>query len=279
MPEFKQPEVSDMLAVWKHGLSAIRRFKPSIPHETEWNFGACSPPSYVAFGRMRALLSQMQTSQLPGQRVLEVAAGDGALAAALAEQGREVYANDLRAEQLRASLAHLQFGERVAVIEGNIFDLDAGPAGGFDLIIACEVIEHVAHPDQFLARLRSLLNTGGMLYLTTPNGRYFRNRLPNFSQISDPRQLEARQFQPDADGHLFLLTPAELTHIAKQAEFGSVQISFSGSPFISGHAGFRALRRLRLRRACWLAERACMRLPRASRDRLFFNITAILSQS
>src|SRR5262245_15019340 len=94
------PNFRAVLAVWKHGLSTIRRFRPSIPREQEWNFGACSPPSYLAFGRMRALLSQAQTSQLPGQRVLEVAAGDGALAAGLAEQGREVYANDLRADHL-----------------------------------------------------------------------------------------------------------------------------------------------------------------------------------
>src|SRR5437763_16415197 len=86
-----------ILEVWEKGLSCIRPFKPAggadtSAIETEWNFGPCFPPSYQAFGRMRALLAAIQTSQMAGHRVLEVAAGDGSLATGLAAQGREVYA-------------------------------------------------------------------------------------------------------------------------------------------------------------------------------------------
>jgi 2-polyprenyl-3-methyl-5-hydroxy-6-metoxy-1,4-benzoquinol methylase len=42
-------------------------------------------------------------------------------------------------------------------------------SGSFDLAIAIEVIEHVAHKPQFLAEIRRVLRPGGRLFLTTPN--------------------------------------------------------------------------------------------------------------
>src|SRR5205807_485276 len=207
-------------------------------------------------GRMRALLAAIQTSQMAGHRVLEVAAGDGSLATGLAAQGREVYANDLRAEHLQAALSQLQDGAKVKVIAGDVFAADPASLGRFDLVVACEVIEHVAHPDQFLAKLRALLSPDGLLFLTTPNGRYFRNRLPNFSDVGDAGKLEEFQFRPDANGHLFLLTANELAGMAGQAGLTPIDLHYSGSPFVTGHAGFRLLRKLHLRRPFLAAENA-----------------------
>jgi hypothetical protein len=51
----------------------------------------------------------------------------------------------------------------------------------FDAVLATEVIEHVAHPDEFLRQL-----AGGVLIVTTPNGAYFRNKLPRFSGSRTP---------------------------------------------------------------------------------------------
>ena len=278
MQKRPQPATRQLLQVWKHGLSRIRALNDSAAREQEWNFGACSPPSYLAFGRMRALLASLHTAALPGQRVLEVAAGDGALAAGLAAAGRQVTANDLRTEHLQASLQHFAAGARVRTLGGNVFELDAATVGTFDLIIACEVIEHVAHPDHFLAKLHSLLALDGALYLTTPNGRYFRNKLPSFSQVSDPAELEQRQFKPDADGHLFLLTPAELRALGHAAGFAEIAISFAGSPFITGHSGFRTLRALKQRRAMWWAERGVLAMPAAVRERACFLLIAVLEK-
>ena len=278
MQERPQPTTRQLLEVWKHGLSRIRELKDSTPCEQEWNFGACSPPSYLAFGRMRALLAALHTAALPGQRVLEVAAGDGALAAGLAAAGRQVTANDLRTEHLQASLQHFAAGERVRTLGGNVFELDAARVGTFDLIIACEVIEHVAHPDQFLAKLYSLLAPGGALYLTTPNGRYFRNKLPSFSQVSDPAELEKEQFKPDADGHLFLLTPPELRALGREAGFAEIEICFAGSPFITGHAALRMLRALTQRRAMWWAECAVLGMPAPLRERACFLMIAVMAK-
>lgn len=47
----------------------------------------------------------------------------------------------------------------------------ATPGGGFDAVIASEVVEHVADPDAFITSLSACLRPGGALFLTTPNAR------------------------------------------------------------------------------------------------------------
>ena len=89
----------------------------------------------------------------------------------------------------------------------NMFipELDPAKVGRFALVIACEVIEHVAHGDQFARQLMEFVAPGGHLLVTTPNGSHVRSKLPTYSQVTDFSALEALQFKPDADGHLYHL--------------------------------------------------------------------------
>jgi len=59
-------------------------------------------------------------------------------------------------------------------VTGNVFELSFPEV--FDAVLITEVIEHVAHPDAFLKKVSALVRLGGCIVLTTPNGRYFRNR-------------------------------------------------------------------------------------------------------
>lgn len=174
-------------------------------------------------------------------RVLEVAAGDGALCACLAMDGHHVTANDLLEENLRRSIAQFRNASDISLLPGNLFDLDAADVGTFDLVIACEIIEHVAHSVDFLKKLKSFLSPGGHILLTTPNGAYFHNKLPTYSDIDDFTALEKHQFQPDANGHLFLITGEEMTEIAMSAGLRTREIVLWGTPFITGESGFRHL--------------------------------------
>src|SRR5260370_3275118 len=87
------------------GLSAVRPLRQDAPDPHGWNFQPCSPPSYQAYGRMRALLAINESLALKPKRVLEIAAGDAALSATLALSGCSVTANDLRDQSFRASLS------------------------------------------------------------------------------------------------------------------------------------------------------------------------------
>jgi glycosyltransferase involved in cell wall biosynthesis len=86
----------------------------------------------------------------PGVRVLDLGAGDGALGAALAQRKN----CDVTGVDIERSYLSAHFDRFV------VADLDRGipDVGGrlFDYVLALDVIEHLASPDDFLAELRQL---------------------------------------------------------------------------------------------------------------------------
>jgi SAM-dependent methyltransferase len=259
------------------GLSTVYSFKQGVTEDPYgWKFGKRCPPSHDAFGRMRSLLATQDALQLKPRRALEVAAGGGGLSTRLSASGCVVVANDLREEELKASLREFIDGDSVRVEAGNMFDLSPEAIGKFDLVLAREVIEHVAHPLELLQHLKNFLEPDGRLLLTTPNGSYFRNKLPTFSEVEDFDELEALQFKPDADGHLFLLTPRELCRLAESAGLLVERLNVWGTPMLSGHAAFRYLARLPLTKAAYLTERLAQRLPSVMRVRACTALSATL---
>ncbi len=271
------PTYSLFARACREGLSVVYPFKHRTgadPHG--WKFQPGYPPSYTGFGRMRALLAVHDALRFEPRRVLEVAAGGGGLAASLAERGCDVTANDLLADQLAGALREYSSGDRIGVLGGNMFELVPDKVGTFDLVIACEVIEHVAHPGDLLRQLKRFLAPGGRILLTTPNGAHFRNRLPTLHEVGDVSELEQRQFKPDADGHLFLLTPVELCQLADEAGLAIEELSVWGTPVLSGHAGCRiAAGRLAIGPA-FQAELVAQHLPWRVRQRLCVAISAVL---
>lgn len=225
---------------------------------------------------MRALLAEADALECRPRRVLEVAAGDGALCAVLAAHGCEVTANDLRTENLEQDLARFTNAAAVRVLGGNLFELDPQSTGQFDLVIACEILEHVAHSVDFLRQIRRLLRPGGRALITTPNGQFFRNQLPTWSQVTDFAALESQQFKPDADGHLFLITPEELAQLATEAGFSVERLSVWGSPFITGNAKFSLLARPGFGGLARFGEAAVQWLPAGLRSRLCTALVAVL---
>jgi 2-polyprenyl-3-methyl-5-hydroxy-6-metoxy-1,4-benzoquinol methylase len=253
--------------VYRHGLSVLGRTKIGHPRvvDNPWQMKPGYPPSHDAFGRYRFLQTLRRARRLAGRRVLEIAAGGGFNAACLQEGDREVVANDLR--DLEDDLEAYTTGSRIRWITGDVFALSPDALGQFDLVIAAEVIEHVAHGDRLLAHLRRFVSHGGALVLTTPNGEFFRSHLPTHSQITNFDELEKRQFAPDADGHLFLYTQAEITRLCQTAGFTQIQVELLATPFISGTAGLRFLPRWHRLAAAynWLDARLCEVSPRLKR--------------
>jgi len=265
-------------AACQSGLSVVRPLRESArAHDRNgWNYGSGWPPSYAAFGRMRVLATLEQALALRPRRVLEVAAGDGSLSACLAAEGVTVFANDLRAENLREALLNFENADKINLLPGNLLELSPQQSGLFDLVIACEVIEHVAHADDFLRHLKRFLTPFGHMLLTTPNGSYFRNSLPTLSEVGDPTTLEARQFKPDADGHLFLITPLELCALAAQTGLRVEKIDLSATPFITGHCRLSRIHGEGMTGLCYSLEKLCQRLPRALAEKLCLSMLAVL---
>ena len=77
--------------------------------------------------------------------------------------------------------------------------------------------------------------------MTTPNGGYFLNRLPRFSECADPSRYEATQFQPNGDGHIFLLHEDEIPAMAAGAELQIVELCLFANPLTCGHVKTKPL--------------------------------------
>ncbi|WP_333671469.1 bifunctional 2-polyprenyl-6-hydroxyphenol methylase/3-demethylubiquinol 3-O-methyltransferase UbiG [Elioraea tepidiphila] len=104
-----------------------------------------------------------------GLRLLDVGCGAGLAAEAFARRGASVTAIDASAEAIAAARLHAEQGGlaidyRIAAPE----DL-AAEGARFDVVVALEVIEHVADRDAFLAALAALTRPGGRVFLSTLN--------------------------------------------------------------------------------------------------------------
>jgi SAM-dependent methyltransferase len=68
-------------------------------------------------------------------------------------------------------------------------------AGQFHFISAIEVLEHISDPIRALKKIRGLLRTGGVVFLTTGNARPWRSRFMNWSYIVAP-EVHVSFFEP-----------------------------------------------------------------------------------
>jgi SAM-dependent methyltransferase len=93
----------------------------------------------------------------PGWRCLDVGAGTGSLAVALAERGASVVALDRDARFL-APLA----SEQLEVVESDV-TADPLPSGQFDLVHARLLLEHLPSRDEVLRTLAAAARPGGWL--------------------------------------------------------------------------------------------------------------------
>ncbi len=225
-------------------------------------YGDRSNPGHTrAYNNRAHQVLEMAASVLrPGDRVLDIAAAQGNYTLWLAERGYDVTWNDLRSDL--EGYVRLKWDRgTVRYAPGNAFDLRFPEL--FDLVLITEIIEHVAHPDEFLRASAALVRPGGYVLLSTPNGGYALSDRPRFSETADPAKYEAMQFQPDASGHIFLLHEDEVAPLAAAAGLTVRDLRLFTNPLTNGHLKTAALHGLLPGAAIDAMERLTRRLPRA----------------
>ena len=269
-------------------LSDVKRIRPESHWPESWrksyeydlleiygqisNRGYC----YAYDNRFRHTIGLLSGALAPAARILDIGAAQGNFSLRLAEMGFEVTWNDLRGEladyvRLKHEHGTLHFAA------GNAFDLQFPQP--FDAVLITEIIEHVAHPDLFLARVAQLLKPGGYIVMTTPNGGYFRNRLPRFSDCPDPSVYEGRQFQPDADGHIFLLHYDEVRQLAGKAGLAVDKLQLFTNSLTNGHLKLGHALKILPRSLVEEIEKLTGRLPHKIANRLMVQMAVRLQKS
>lgn len=248
----------------------MRKVSPQTDWPQSWHtiyaydlleiYGSNSNPGYVSgYNARRQMTLTWLLESLPrGASLLDAAAAQGNFSLAAAELGYDVTWADLRSELIPYVQQKYEHG-KLTYLPGNLFDLPPEPT--YDGILMTEVIEHVAHPDQFLRQMGRLLRPGGLALMTTPNGRYFLNNLPRFTDTRDPAIFESAQFQPNADGHIFLLHPDEIAPLAAAAGLTVERLEHFCNPLTSGHLKLRHLLKLMPARLVACIEHLTRRLP------------------
>jgi 2-polyprenyl-3-methyl-5-hydroxy-6-metoxy-1,4-benzoquinol methylase len=182
---------------------------------------ALEPPYFEV--RQRFLLDEVTA----GVRTLDLGCGEGVFTAVLARAGADVVGADVAETALaRAERAHP--GLRFMLVS------DVGPLpfadGGFELVWASEVIEHVADTARWLSEVRRVLAPGGRLLLTTPQHGRLAVAVHGLERYSEP-----------LGDHLHLYTRRSLRTLL--SEFGFAEIELRAA------VGLPPLRRLLLARA------------------------------
>lgn len=106
--------------------------------------------------------------RISGAKVLEIGCGDGGNLLPFSEMGCSTTGVDI--DNGRIKDATLFFEEQQAkgdFIASDIFQLE-GMEHTFDLIICHDVIEHIEDKTAFLSKLRSFLQTDGLMFISFP---------------------------------------------------------------------------------------------------------------
>jgi len=98
-----------------------------------------------------------------GKSVLDLASGMGYFSVQLSELGAKVLATDIHEN----SLAYIRDTYGLTTQQLNV-ESGEYPQGPFDLILLCEVMEHLTDPASVLSKARAVLAQDGVLLVTTP---------------------------------------------------------------------------------------------------------------
>lgn len=188
-------------------------------------FGTCEwvpKPDEYAFkegdGSSHAVLLEMLSS-LPKSRILDLGCSGGLLARRIRAEGHYVVGVDSMEVP----------GVRRYTDEFYIGDLNRGiPAAagaGFDIVVAGDVIEHLAEPAPALRAMRAVLRPGGELLLSVPN---FGHWYPRIRIAVGAFGYDRRGILDDT--HLRFFTRSTLRRLVRSAGFDILQERATGLP-------------------------------------------------
>ncbi|MDF2430504.1 MAG: hypothetical protein JWP44_135 [Mucilaginibacter sp.] len=232
--------------------------------------------SYAYEMRRDNILSLIKSVTKKGDRILDVAAAQGNFSLKLAELGYDVTWNDIREDLAEYVEMKRETGD-ITYKPGNAFEVKFDYL--FDLVMATEIIEHVAHPDEFLAKLAMLVKPEGYIAISTPLGSYFKNKLPKFSEFEDASIFESKQFGPNADDHIFLLHMDEINSLAKKAGLEVVAMKYNTNFLTNGHVKLSPLLKVLPKKFVLSLEALTQKLPEVIGKRIHTSFAVLLKKT
>ncbi|MFN5418086.1 MAG: class I SAM-dependent methyltransferase [Flavobacteriia bacterium] len=179
--------------------------------------------------------------------ILDVGCGNGNISRYLGSKDFSVLGIDIsEASILKARM--LNFFENVSFRHLAAEELIG--VQKFDVVVCSEVIEHLDNPQLVLNQLRKLLNPGGLLIVTVPNGygprelfitkplQFMKSKLPSVysvvNKLKKSMGFSGETVQSDAENltHVQFFTKNSLVNLISKNELQL--IGFRGSNFVEG---------------------------------------------
>lgn len=146
-------------------------------------------------------------ADLKGKKTLDIGCGDGVLSYLLAKAGAHVTGIDNEDHGLKYAKENLEKMNHKQNLTYSFVNASAYEmpfeSDSFDVIVCCEVIEHVQEPERLLAEVLRVLKKRGKFILTTPH------RLTEF---------------PEDINHVKEYFPGEMEQLLKGATFKDVVV-------------------------------------------------------
>ncbi|MFJ8650496.1 methyltransferase domain-containing protein [Streptomyces sp. NPDC093546] len=205
-------------------------------------FGTCDwipKPVTYAFkegdGSSHAVILDRMRDLPPG-RVLDVGCSGGLFAERLEALGHTVTGIDcVEVDGVRERCSG---GFHRADLEEGLPDA-VHEAGGFDYVVAGDVVEHLSRPERLLAELRDVLRPDGHVLLSVPNFGHWYSRLRVALGIFD---YDRRGILDET--HLRFFSRASLRRTVRSAGYDVLSLRATGAPFWSVLGGGPAARAL-----------------------------------
>jgi 2-polyprenyl-3-methyl-5-hydroxy-6-metoxy-1,4-benzoquinol methylase len=115
-------------------------------------------------------VKRLMVEQKP-KSILDLGCSEGSYSLNLAHAGYNVVGVNLYKSSIDTATERaktLKLDDRAKFVQADVIDYDEGTK--FDAVLLFEIIEHVADPQGLIDKSIGLLNEGGILYISTPDG-------------------------------------------------------------------------------------------------------------
>jgi len=147
--------------------------------------------------------------------IIDIGSGNGSMTAKVAAKGYRIMGVEPSASGLQTARRSFP---NVPFEEGSAYEDLATRFGTFDVVLSCEVIEHLLHPQAFLNRVKELLAPNGVAILTTPYHGYLKNVLISLAGKWDFHHHPEREW-----GHVKFFSQATLNQVAQAAGLKEIE--------------------------------------------------------
>ena len=115
--------------------------------------------------------------------------------------------------------------------------------GSFDVVVCCEVLEHLFEPQLAATEAFRVLRTGGRLIVTVPNAAHWRDRVDALFGVWQPGGDDCARSEPWRSPHIRFFQPTTLKRMLGHAGFDHVEVIGLPSPLLERVPVLRRLSR------------------------------------